>query len=222
VHGDDGNSDVGNSGVVIAGGRSTRFGEDDKAVADLAGTPMIRRVADRIADAVDELVVNCRAEQTPRLREAMAGYPLSVTYAEDDEPDRGPLAGIRNGLRAASGDMSFVVACDVPFVDPDLVGYLFERAADHDAAVPRLDDGWYETTHAVYRTGPMRRACDAALAGDDGRILAAVERLDAVTVPHEEVERVSSADTFENVNTRAELAAAVERIEGRVGDADDS
>ena len=48
------------SGVVVAGGRSTRFGAPDKAVADLGGTPMIRRVADRIAPAVEELVVNCR------------------------------------------------------------------------------------------------------------------------------------------------------------------
>ena len=36
------------TGAIVAGGRSTRFGDRDKAVAELAGVPMIRRVADRL------------------------------------------------------------------------------------------------------------------------------------------------------------------------------
>ena len=44
--------------LVLAGGRSTRFGDSDKAVAELAGTPMIRRVVDRVAGVVSEVVIN--------------------------------------------------------------------------------------------------------------------------------------------------------------------
>ena len=51
------------AGVIVAGGRSTRFGERDKAVADLAGTPMIRRVVDRIAGVTDELGDDVRGLQ---------------------------------------------------------------------------------------------------------------------------------------------------------------
>ena len=67
--------------AVVAGGRSTRFGDRDKAVADLAGTPMIRRVADRLADVTDRLVVNCRADQRAAIEDAIAGYPNPVRYA---------------------------------------------------------------------------------------------------------------------------------------------
>ncbi|PSP28308.1 molybdenum cofactor guanylyltransferase [Halobacteriales archaeon QH_2_65_14] len=201
------------SGVILAGGRSTRFGEGDKAVADLAGTPMIRRVADRLRNVVDDLVVNCRPEQTPALRNAMAGYPLDVGYAEDETPDRGPVAGIRNGLAVAGGEYSLVVACDMPFVDPALVDHLFDRAASHDAAVPRLDDGWFQTTQAVYRTVAMRRACDVALDRGDRRIVAPLEDLDYVVVEGDEIETVASTESFENVNSREDLQTAIDRLD---------
>jgi molybdopterin-guanine dinucleotide biosynthesis protein A len=208
--------------VVVAGGRSTRFGDADKAVAELAGTPMTRRVADRLVDVVDRLVVNCRADQREALADAMAGYPLPVEYAVDDEPDQGPMAGIGTGLRAVAdagdpGDYAFVVACDMPFVDPEFADYLFERAAGHDAAVPQLDDRWYQTTQAVYRAGPMADACEAALAAEEHKILAPLERLDWVVVDDEAVRARTTPETFENCNTREEFDAAARRIREREG-----
>ena len=200
------------AGVIVAGGRSTRFGDADKATADLAGTPMIRRVADRLAPVVDSLVVNCRAEQVPRIREALSGYGLPLSFAEDDTPDEGPLAGIRTGLAAADAPYAVVVSCDVPFVDPSLVEYLFDRAAGRDAAVPHLEDGWFQPTYAVYRTDAMVRATDDALACGERKPIAPLDALDWVEVNEGEVEEVSSVDTFDNLNTREEFEAAARRI----------
>jgi molybdopterin-guanine dinucleotide biosynthesis protein A len=202
------------SGVIIAGGRSTRFGEGDKAVATLAGVPMIRRVAERLVGAVDELVVNCRPEQTTGIRAAMDGYPLEVSYGLDGEPDRGPVAGIRNGLRAAAGTYAVVVACDMPFLDPDLVEFLFERAGSADAALPRLESGWYQPTQAVYRVEPMTAACETALETENPRILAPIDELgETVVVEEPEIEAVASTESFENINTPEELAAAENRLQ---------
>ncbi|WP_336360962.1 molybdenum cofactor guanylyltransferase [Haladaptatus sp. ZSTT2] len=198
--------------VILAGGRSTRFGEADKAVAPLAGVPMIRRVADRLVDEISELVVNCRSDQTAAMREAMAGYPHPVTFAEDEEPDEGPMAGIKTGLRGVAAEYAIVVACDMPFVDAGLVSYLFERAAGHDAAVPKLDDGWYQTTHAVYRAQPMADACEAALAAGEHKIIAPLFELDYVIVDDERIHAHGSTESFENCNTREEFEAAAERL----------
>jgi len=206
------------TGVVIAGGRSTRFGDRDKAVADLAGTPMIRRVADRLAGVVDELVVNCRADQVEDIADAMAGYEHEVRFALDEEPDLGPVAGIGTGLRAAEGAYAAVVACDMPFVDPGLVEFLFDVASGRDGAVPRLEDEWFQTTQAVYRTAAMAEACDRALARGDRKILAPLEDLDYVVVDEPEVREHVDLGTFENVNTEADLAAAVERLRAGVRD----
>jgi len=200
------------TGVVVAGGRSTRFGERDKAVADLDGTPMIRRVADRISIVVDALVVNCRPDQTTAIRDALAGYPHAVAVAEDPEPDLGPIAGIRTGLRAASTEFAFVVACDMPFVDPALVTYLFERADGYDAAVPQLEDQWFQTMHAVYRAEAMAEACDDALARGDRKVLDPLFELDFVVVDDADVRAHGALESFENVNTPEEFAAAAERL----------
>ena len=192
------------AGVVIAGGRSTRFGDADKAVAPLAGTPMIRRVADRLVDIVDALVVNCRRDQRTAIESALEGYPLSVRFAPDPTADEGPMSGIRTGLReaeAAGAEYAAVVACDMPFVDPSFLEELFERAAGHDAAVPRPDE-WFQTTQAVYRAGPMADACEEALAAGEGKIIAPLFELDYVVVED------APEGTFRNVNTRAELEAA--------------
>ncbi|GGN94493.1 molybdenum cofactor guanylyltransferase [Haloarcula pellucida] len=199
------------AGVVIAGGRSTRFGDRDKAVADLAGTPMIRRVVDRITPVVDELVVNCRTDQADDIETALAGCGVAPTYAFDDTPDEGPMAGIGRGLRATESDYGLVVACDMPFVDPSFVDYLFDRAAGYDAAVPRPDE-WFQTTQAVYRADEMAAACERALDHGEHRIVEALFDVDYVVVDREEITRHTTMATFENLNTREEFEAAVERF----------
>lgn len=202
------------SGVILAGGRSTRFDGGDKALADLAGTPMVRRVADRLADVVDELVVNCRSEQVHPIVQAMEDYPRELRVAEDPEPDLGPVGGIRTGLRAVRSTYALVVACDMPFVSPALALHLFERADGHDAAVPRLDDGWYQTTQAVYRAAAMADACEDALGRGVYKITEPLFALDFVVVEESEVLEYASLDTFENVNTRGELDAAAAKLAG--------
>jgi molybdopterin-guanine dinucleotide biosynthesis protein A len=202
------------TGVIVAGGRSTRFGDADKAVADLAGRPMVRRVADRLAEATDTLIINCRPDQRAAIEAALDGYPAPVHFAEDSEPDRGPTAGIMTACyRAAALDReyAFVAACDMPFLDPALVRLCFERAAGHDAAVPRPDE-WYAPTHAVYRTDSMATACAHALARGDGRIIAPLDELDWVAIERAELAARGSLDSFESLDTREAFDAAAGRF----------
>ncbi len=197
-------------GVIVAGGRSTRFGDQDKVVADLAGVPMIRQVADRLEGIVDELVVNCRTDQRDAIERALSG--IEVRFAEDPDTDLGPMAGIHAGLSAIDSEYCAVVAADMPFVEPGFISYLFDRAEGCDAAVPQLDDRWFQTTQAVYRTEAMATACAQALERGDRKILAALSELDYAVVGEDEVREHGSSRTFENLNTREEFEAAAERL----------
>lgn len=202
------------TGVVVAGGRSTRFGDADKAVAALAGTPMVRRVADRLAEATDALVVNCRPDQRLAIEAALEGYPNPVHYAEDPTTDRGPMAGIMTACRRVTEldrRYAFVAACDMPFLDPALIELCFERAAGHDAAVPRPDE-WYAPTHAVYRARPMADACEHALDRGDRRVVAPLEDLDWVVVERAELAATGSLDSFTSLDTQEAFDAAAERF----------
>lgn len=197
------------AGVILAGGRSTRFGEENKAVAVLAGQPMIRRVADRLDEVTEELVVNCREEQIDSLAVALDGH--EPTFAVDRRPDEGPMAGIATGLDAVEAEYAAVVACDMPFVEPAFLSYLCERAASCEAAVPRPDD-WFQTTQAVYHATAMHDACVQALDRGANKIVEPLFELDYTVVDDAQIDLHTSGQTFRNINTREELSAAAERL----------
>lgn len=193
------------AGVVLAGGRSTRFGERDKAFAELGGAPLVARVVSRLGRAVDGVLVSCRGDQVDRLRRTLRGRG-DVCTVEDPVSDRGPTAGVAAGLRACRTEYAAVVACDNPLVDPDVVARLFDRAAGRSGAVPRVG-GRLRPTQAVYRTAAMRRCCEAAL-GADGSLMAAIDLLDPVIVPEDDAVRGAGGRSFADVNTPEDLARA--------------
>lgn len=198
------------SGVIVAGGRSTRMGDTDKAIVDIAGTPLVRRVADRLTEATDRLIVNCRDEQRAAIAEALSG--LEPTFAIDPKPDLGPVAGIAAGLKTTETEYAAVVAVDMPFLDPDILSYLFERGAGYDAAVPRPSE-WFEPLHAVYRSEPMIEACERALEDSHPRIIEPLSSLEWTAVEREELLDHGSLDSFESVDTPQDVQWATERLE---------
>jgi molybdopterin-guanine dinucleotide biosynthesis protein A len=202
------------SGLIIAGGRSTRFGDTDKVVASVAGVPMIRRVADRLVPVIDTLVVNCREEQIAPIREALIGYSPRVRFTCDETPDQGPVAGIATGLCHVEHEYAFVAAADMPLIDPEIVGYLFERAvgSNYDAAIPQLDNQWFQTTHAVYRANAMATACETALAAGKRKTTAPLSDIDYVVVDESEVCTHGTLDSFENINTQEDRETVVEKL----------
>ena len=193
------------SGIILAGGRSTRFGGGEKSLKDVGGKPMICRVRDALAPAVDEVIVSVRDEGQRNLV-----YPFlreDHRFAYDELRDVGPLAGILPSLKAARGEYVAVVACDMPFVNTRAVELLFAKARGHDAAVPVGPDGFLEPLHAVYRRAPTIRAIERSLAEGEHRITAPLKHLpDVVYVPFEEVRKVDpELQTFTNVNRAEDL-----------------
>jgi molybdopterin-guanine dinucleotide biosynthesis protein A len=65
-------------------------------------------------------------------------------------PNKGPLMGIYTGLLTAESSYGLVVACDMPFLNIELLGYMIELSPGFDAVVPRLGEGKVEPLHAVY------------------------------------------------------------------------
>ena len=199
------------SGVIVAGGQSIRMGEIEKTTMDIAGTPLIRRVADRLLAATDELVVNCRAEQREAIEDALDG--LDPTFAIDEIPDRGPVAGIQTGLEATETEYAAVVASDMPLLDSGLLRYLLERADGHDAAVPRPGE-WFEPLHSVYKVEPTIGACTDALKRESPRIMEPLSKLDWVVINRSELLEHGSLDSFESVDTPDDVVWAETQLSG--------
>ena len=192
------------SGIVLAGGRSTRFGGKEKSLEVVEGKRMICRAVDAIRGAVDDVVISVRDE---RQRDLLSPFLPGYRFVFDEVEGIGPLAGVYSGLREAKGDYAVVVACDMPFISAAAIELLFRRAEGHDAAVPRHENGLVEPLHAVYRREPMLEAVRQSIAAGEGRISDPLRRLrDVVYVPSEEILQVDDGrDTFMNVNRAGDM-----------------
>ncbi len=142
------------TGLVLAGGRSTRFGAD-KAGYAVGGQAMIERVRDAVAAVAAEVWISVAAEGAP------PGLPRRARYVRDHYRDAGPLAGLHAGLHALETPWLLAVACDLPFLTPDALRTLLAaRTPEADAVVARTPDGRRHPLCACYhaRTLPVAAA----------------------------------------------------------------
>ncbi|MGH7355969.1 MAG: molybdenum cofactor guanylyltransferase [Candidatus Rokuibacteriota bacterium] len=187
------------TGVIQAGGRSTRMGGRPKALLELGGRRIIERVLDAVAPAVDDVLL---VTNTPELY-----GDLGVTMVGDVFPDHGSLGGIYSGLKAASGDCAFTVACDMPFLHPEVVRLVVGRAGEGDVVLPRVGGQW-ETMHAAYAKTCLPHI-EACLAAGRFKIAGFFDRVRVVEIGADEVARFRAPEiAFMNVNTPEELERA--------------
>ncbi|MDP6821690.1 MAG: molybdenum cofactor guanylyltransferase [Dehalococcoidia bacterium] len=136
------------TGVVLAGGSSSRMGRP-KPLVVVGGQLVLARIKaalDRVCDEIVLVVASDQDDATPD-----TGQALEMHVVTDRLPDAGPLAGIEAGLKAAETPLAFLVAADHPFLSPALIAGMADIAIDggFDAVVPSQDDR-LEPLHAIY------------------------------------------------------------------------
>ena len=187
------------TGVIQAGGKSARMGGGAKALLELGGRRIIERVIEAVAPAVGDLLI---VTNTPEVYAF-----LGLRMVADVYPDHGSLGGIYSGLKAATGDAAFTVACDMPFLHRDVVRLVVERAGLGDVVIPRVGDQ-LETLHAAYAKSCLPHIEERLVAGRL-KIVGFFDRVSVVEIPEAEVARYHDpAIVFMNVNTPDELARA--------------
>lgn len=189
------------TGIVLAGGRSSRFGQD-KSSALFRGVPLLQIVASTLAEVCSELIV-VRA-----LGSAGAGIelPVQLQVVGDRREGLGPLEGMRAGLEAASTAMAAVVATDLPLLRASLIHYLAAEMGAHEAVVPFVG-GRLQPLVAVYRVEAALAAAVAALDDGERAMAAALDRLDVLQMEEIALEGVDPGLlSFRNANTPGELA----------------
>jgi molybdenum cofactor guanylyltransferase len=166
--------------VVLAGGRSARFGTDKLAV-DLGGRPLLWH-AIAAAQAVAPNVVVAAGPA------AMLELPLGVRLANDETAFEGPLAGVATGLGSLDAERMLILAGDMPALVPAVLARLLDALDDPavDAVLleppdPTTDPG--RPLPMAVRAGPAREAAAALLATGERRLRALPGRLGATRIP---------------------------------------
>ena len=179
--------------VILAGGLSRRMGQDKGTLRAGDGT-LIEHLARRLGPVVDETIV---------AGGSFAASLDGVRVVADHQPGLGPLAGMLAGLAAANHRRVWVVGCDLPDVEPALVGLLLALAGEYEAVVPRPDRE-PEGVCALYLRELAPRIA-ALLEAGERSIKSLLDRSAVRFVASDELRSVDpELRSFRNINTPAD------------------
>ena len=188
--------------VILAGGRSSRMGGEDKCFLPLAGEPLLAHVLARIAPQTSAILINSNSD-------AVKYRGFGAPVASDAVPGfQGPLAGLLTGMiwarerHGASHVLS--VPCDTPFLPTDLVRRLEQAIRRDRTEIAIARDA--ERRHPVIGLWPVALAgkLSADLAGGTRAIHRWLEQFDVREVRF-------AARHFYNINSRTDLQEAARR-----------
>ena len=144
--------------IIMAGGDSVRMGQD-KSMLPVDGQPMIKYIVDRLRPHFNQILISSSD---------VSRYSfLGAEVIPDEVAGRGPLGGIASALKASANELNFVIACDIPQVDIDLMKMLLREGKDFDAVIPRTGQSKYEPLFAVYKKSALKAIEEALLSGNN-------------------------------------------------------
>lgn len=189
------------TGLILAGGRATRMGGSDKGLLEIAGRPLVRRIADQLATQVDSILINANRN---RLDYEQLGYPVIADQRDDFQ---GPLAGMLSGLRSATTDWVLTAPCDGPYLDHHYASTMLEAAVHQQVRLCVAADS--------NRLQPVYCLIHHSLADSIEQFLNSGERkIDRWFSAHQHaiVEFDGEPSMFTNVNTPAELVQVEQAV----------
>jgi molybdopterin-guanine dinucleotide biosynthesis protein A len=187
------------SGIVLAGGASSRMGQN-KALMTLAGQTLVERVVAAMTSLTDDVLIVANDAAPYRF--------LGLPIVPDVKPGYGPLMGLYSGLQAARGELVMAAAVDMPFLSSDLLKTLVALAPGHDVVIPRAHDRLHPLC-AVYRRASCLPAIEQAIQRGQRRLIAfhpdvSVREVDEATLRQVDPD----LRALMNVNTPDEWAEA--------------
>ena len=198
--------------IVLAGGKGLRLGHE-KALETVGNKSLIQWVVFSLSFFNSDIIIVTAKEQVPP---QFIGYP-KLKIVTDTYPGKGPLGGIYTGLAASDSFYNLVVACDMPFLNQDLLDYMIQISTGFDLVVPRLGN-MIEPLHAVYSKGCLAPIECLLKQGN----LSIRELFTLVRVRYVEATEINRFDpkhlSFFNVNTEADLETAREIARGDMSD----
>lgn len=175
-----------------------------KALLPFGAETMLQRVVRLLGEVLDGPIVVVAAPD-----QELPPLPTGVIVTRDERPGRGPLEGLRGGLRAlpVDADAAYVTSCDVPLLVPGFVQEMLQLAGGYDVAVMEID-GFAHPLSAVYRRSTLSHIQEL-LDTDRLRPLYLFERVRTRRVLPSEILSDPTLQTLRNLNTREEYEQAL-------------
>lgn len=183
------------SGIIVAGGKSSRMGQD-KTLLRFNNKSLIARTIAELQKVADEIIV--ASNHTSKYN--IAG----ILEVPDTYQGMGPLGGMHAGLMAANYDYTFIVSADLPLFTGELAGCLLDRLKGYDAVVPRLDGRW-EPLCAAYSRNCIK-SIEACLQAEIKQVYRFYQQINVLEIYPSQLSCSGSAEKlFFNLNTPDDL-----------------
>jgi len=183
--------------AVQAGGLSRRMGQD-KGLVPLHGKPLIEHVLDRLEGLADETLITSNNPENYQY--------LKHPIASDKIPGAGALSGLETALEAATGEHVFVIACDMPLVNKELVEFIVSYSDKADLVIPVFNDR-YQPLLALYQREECLKAIKYSLANNQRRMIGFHQQVTVHEIPPKQIEEYDAeGHSFVNVNSPEDLA----------------
>jgi molybdenum cofactor guanylyltransferase len=164
---------VGATGIVLAGGRSTRFGSN-KLVAIHRGIPLVHHAVLRLGEVCAEVVVVI----APDAPEATLPVGANARFVHDEREGEGPLAGLLSGLGAATTELALVAGGDMPDLSTAVLFEMLHVAGEVPVDAVALQDGdRFRPLPCLVRVAPARDAAHALLHADERSLRSLLQTL---------------------------------------------
>jgi Molybdopterin-guanine dinucleotide biosynthesis protein A len=185
--------------IILAGGKGSRLGRE-KAWVELEGKSLLQIAVSNVEFLDSEIII----VKAPNRELPPISSEINIRIVHDSFAGKGPLAGIFTGLTSSRFQYNFVLACDMPLLNKELVTYMSSVAKPYDAVVPRPGDH-LEPLQAIYSKGCIPEI-EKLLSLDEKSVLEVFKRVHTRFVELSEIKRFDLSDTsFVNINTLADL-----------------
>jgi molybdopterin-guanine dinucleotide biosynthesis protein A len=182
---------TGVTGVILAGGRSSRMGSN-KALLPYRGGRFIEAIHRQLSELFEEVLL---VTNTPEQYSF-----LPCRKVADIHSGVGALGGLHAGLHHSKTEHIFAVACDMPYLNSTLIRRLASLRDRADVVIPQGDKG-LEPLHALYGKGCLA-PMEQALTGDRRRIVSFFPAVRVCNLSREAVAELDPGfDSFKNINT---------------------
>ena len=184
--------------LVLAGGSSRRMGRS-KQNLPFGAVTLLERVVAMARDFAEEVVL---------VGDDAAAARLGVLAAQDWQPGAGPLSGLAGGLAVCPEGQHALLACDLPFVDADLLRRMGEIGGSAEAVVPEVE-GRKHPLCALYQRSCLEPARRCLSAGRR-RLSDLLGEVKVCIITPEQVAPLNLGHMVTNVNTPAQYRQALE------------
>ncbi|HHD2752234.1 TPA: molybdenum cofactor guanylyltransferase [Clostridium perfringens] len=193
------------SAAILAGGKSSRMNYRNKAFLEYENNYFIERIIKALEDYEEIIIISNNPDDYKT---------LGLKVFKDVYPNQGPLSGIHSALNHIKNEYCLVVACDMPFINKNVVNYLGNIKEDYEILIPEVEER-LQPLCAIYKKS-CKELMEKELINKSNKLIKTCMKFNVKIIKEfpfiEEIHK-KEMKNFYNINTVDEYRSLIEKVE---------